>query len=127
MKRSGLASLAVLLAVPACFGQEVNPIEEDPGEAGVIIEVVGYERDDPSGNVMLTFELTSDREYQTVLVNGEVADETGTVLATSSASPLEVEPGQSYRGDMVLAPAGDAEGELTCRAELDFAQDPIGG
>jgi hypothetical protein len=53
-------------------------------------------------------------------------DGTGTVLDTSSAS-LEVQPGETYRGEMVHVPVGEVEGELACEAELDFAQDPIGG
>lgn len=125
--RSGLLALVASLALPACFGGDPNPIEDDPGQAGVAIEVVGCELDSASGNVMLTFELTSEREYQSVLVNGRVTDDTGTVLDTSTASLLDVRPGQAYRGDMVLVPAGTVEGELTCEAELDFAQDPIGG
>jgi hypothetical protein len=123
--RSKLLTVAALL-LTACLEGDPNPIEEDPGEAGVTIDVVGCERDEVTGNVMLTFELTSEQEYQSVLVNGEVRDATGTVLATSSASLLEVRPGQTYRGDMVLSPAGEVEGELTCDAQLDFAQDPIG-
>jgi hypothetical protein len=117
---------ATALALASCFGGDVDPLEEDPGEAEVTIEVVGCDRDDVSGNVTLLFELTSEREYQSVLVNGSVRDATGTVLATSTASLIEVRPGQTYRGDMVLAPAGDVQGELTCDAELEFAQDPIG-
>jgi hypothetical protein len=126
VKRSRLALLA-LLVLPACFGGDLNPIEEDQGDAGVSIEVVGCQRDQVTGNVTLTFELTSENEYQSVLVNGTVKDETGTVLDTSTASLVEVKPGQTYRGEMILAPAGDVEGELSCEAGLDFAQDPIGG
>jgi hypothetical protein len=125
VKRSRLA--LALLVLPACFGGDLNPIEEDQGDAGVSIEVVGCRRDQVTGNVTLTFELTSENEYQSVLVNGTVKDETGTVLDTSTASLVEVKPGQTYRGEMILAPAGDVEGELSCEAGLDFAQDPIGG
>ncbi len=44
----------------------------------------------------------------------------------AAASLVEVKPGQTYRGEVILAPAGDVDGELTCEAGLDFA-DPIGG
>jgi hypothetical protein len=88
---------------------------------------VACELDPAVGNVNLEFELTSEREYQTVLVNGRVMDETGAVLDTSSASLLEVKPGQTYRGEMVLSPVGDVQGDMECGAELGLAQDPIGG
>jgi hypothetical protein len=127
VKRSRRAPLVALLLLPACFGGDLNPIEEDPGDAGVTIDVVDCKRDQVSGNVTLTFELTSESEYQSILVNGTVKDDTGTVLDTGTASLVEVKPGQTYRGEMILAPAGDVEGELTCEADLDFAQDPIGG
>jgi hypothetical protein len=68
-----------------------------------------------------------DKGTPRVLVNGTVKDDTGTVLDTSTASLVEVRPVQTYRGEMILAPAGDVEGELSCEAGLDFAQDPIGG
>jgi hypothetical protein len=126
VKRSRLAAL-VLLVLPACFGGDLNPIEEDPGDAGVRIDVVGCQRDEVSGNVTLTFELTSEKGYQSVLVNGTVKDDTGTILDTGTASLVEVKPGQTYRGEMILAPAGDVEGERACEGGLDFAQDPIGG
>jgi hypothetical protein len=128
VKQGWLVPVAVaLLGLASCFGGDLNPIEDDPAEAGVSIEVVACELDPAIGNVNLEFELTSENEYQTVLVNGRVMDETGTVLDTSSASLLEVRPGQTYRGEMVLTPVGDVQGELACEAELDFAQDPIGG
>jgi hypothetical protein len=127
VKRSRLAPLLALLILPACYGGDLNPIEEDLGDAGVTIDVVGCQRDQVSGNVTLTFELTSENEYQSILVNGTVEDDSGTVLHTSTASLVEVEPGQTYRGEMILAQAGDVEGEVTCEADLDFAQDPIGG
>jgi hypothetical protein len=126
MRRSRLAALLAVVLLPGCFGGDLNPIEEDPGDAGVTIDVVGCQRDAVSGNVTLTFELTSESEYQSVLVNGTVKDDTGTVLDTGTASLVEVKPGQTYRGEMILAPAGDIQGELTCEAGLDFAQDPIG-
>jgi hypothetical protein len=126
MKRSRLTALVAVLLLPACFGGDLNPIEEDPEDAGVTTEVVGCQHDPVSGNVTLTFELTSESEYQSVLVNGTVKDDTGTVLDTGTASLVEVRPGQTYRGEMILIPAGDFQGELTCEAGLDFAQDPIG-
>ncbi len=50
-----------------------------------------------SGNVTLTFELTSENEYRSVLVNGRIKDDTGTFLDTGTASLVEVKPGQTYR------------------------------
>jgi hypothetical protein len=109
-----LAAVA-LLGLASCFGGDLNPIEDDPADARVSIEVVACDLDSVSGNVNLGFELTSDREYQTVLVNGRVTDGTGTVLDTSSASLLEVQPGETYRGEMVLVPVGEVEGRARVR------------
>lgn len=119
--------MVALVLLPACFGGDVNQIEEDPGEARITIDVVGCQRDRVSGNVTLTFELTSEEEYQSVLVNGRVTDAAGTIVDTGTASLPEVQPRQTYRGEMVLAPAGDVQAELTCQADLEFAQDPVGG
>jgi hypothetical protein len=100
-----LLTVAVLL-LTACFGGDPNPIEEDPGEAGVTIDVVGCERDEVTGNVMLTFELTSENEYQSVLVNGEVRDASGTVLAPAAPRCSRSGPARPTAGTWSSHPPG---------------------
>ncbi len=114
--------IALVLGGTACFGGDFNPLEEDPEEAGITIEVTACEHNADIGNITATFELTSEEEYSTVLVNGEATDESGVVIATSSTSLINVQPGRTYRDSMVLStPAAPPEGEVSCDVTLDFA------
>jgi hypothetical protein len=121
-----LLVLAALLA-PACSGVDLNPVEQDEERAGITIRVVGCEPDPGTGIVTMTYEIQSEREYQAVVVNGRLKDESGVVLATSSGSVTDVSPGETYRGEMVLSPAGEPQGELDCEATLELATEPFGG
>jgi hypothetical protein len=101
-------------------------VEQDEGEAGITLEVVDCALDEGTGNVTMTYEVRSEREYDVVLVEGRVKDDSGTVVASSSGSVQNVAPGEAYRAEMVLSPAGETQGELDCEASLDLATEPFG-
>ena len=113
----------------ACFGDglgDLNPVERDAGEAGIRIEVVGCELDETTGNVTSTVEVTSEREYSTVLVDFKLVDAQGTVVASTSTSATGVRPGETYRLEMPLSPAGELGEGFTCEADLNLATEPFG-
>ena len=116
------------LITTACFGDlsDVNPVERDAGEAGIQIEVVGCELDETTGNVTATVEVTSEREYSTILVNFELVDAQGTVVANTSTSASNVQPVETYRLEMPLSPAGELGEAFTCEADLSLATEPFG-
>ena len=120
--------LAALVST-ACFGDELgdlNPVERDAGEAGINIEVMGCQLDETTGNVTATVEVTSEQEYETILVDFELVDAQGTVVATTSTSATNVQPGETYRLEMPLAPAGELGEGFTCEADLNLATEPFG-
>jgi hypothetical protein len=59
--------------------------------------VVGCELDETTGNVTSTVEVTSERGYSTVLVDFELVDARGTVVASTSTSASNVRPRETYR------------------------------
>jgi hypothetical protein len=131
MRGNALRILAVIVGIvsTACFGDglgDLNPVERDAGEAGVRIEVVGCELDETTGNVTSTVEVTSEKEYSTVLVDFKLVDSQGTVVASSSTSASNVSPGQTYRLEMPLSPAGELGEGFTCEADLNLATEPFG-
>jgi hypothetical protein len=50
----------------------------------------------------------------------------GTVVATTSTSATNVQPGETYRLEMPLSPAGELGEGFTCEADLQLATEPIG-
>ena len=131
MRGNALRILAVIIGIvsTACFGDglgDLNPVERDAGEAGVRIEVVACELDETTGNVMSTVEVTSEKEYSTVLVDFKLVDSQGTVVASSSTSASNVRPGETYRLEMPLSPAGELGEGFTCEADLNLATEPFG-
>lgn len=130
----GVSALRILVVITgivstACFGDglgDLNPVERDAGEAGIRIEVVGCELDEAIGNVTSTVEVTSEREYSTVLVDFRLVDAQGTVVASSSTSATGVRPGETYRLEMPLSPAGELGEGFTCEADLNLATEPFG-
>jgi hypothetical protein len=117
--------IVAMLFGSACIS-DINPLERDAGRAGVDIEVVGCELDEGTGNVTETVEVTSDKEYLTILINVKLKDAQGTVVTSSSTSASNVKPGETYRLQLPLTPAGDLGPGFTCEADLDFATEPIG-
>jgi hypothetical protein len=118
-------AIAVLLSGPACIS-DINPLERDAGNAGIHIEVVGCDLDQGTGNVTETVEVISDKEYLTILIDFKLKDAQGTVVASSSTSASNVKPGETYRLQLPLTPAGDLGPGFACEAGLDFATEPIG-
>ncbi len=121
-------TMAVALATAGCFGGDIdlNPVERDAGEAGIRIEVVGCEFDETTGNVTETVEVTSDKEYTTVLIDFKLVDAQGVVVASSSTSASNVQPGETYRLELPLTPSGDLGTGFTCEADLSLATEPFG-
>lgn len=129
MTRSLRLCLAVVCALTlgAC-ADAFNPLETDQGEAGIDLQVTGCEYDTTSTVAKAIFELTSEKEYNTILVNGELSDESGVVIATTSTSVTGVEPGKTYREELVFGGlSSEPEGELTCDVSFDFASGGFGG
>jgi len=130
----GVSALRILVVITgivstACFGDglgDLNPVERDAGEAGIRIEVVGCELDEAIGNVTSTVEVTSEKEYSTVLVDFKLVDAQGTVVASSSTSASNVRPDETYRLEMPLSPAGELGEGFTCEADLNLATEPFG-
>ena len=126
--------LRVLLMVGAfgstgCFGShlgDISPVERDAAEAGITIETTGCEFDETTGNVTATVEVTSEKEYEAILIDIELVDAAGTVVATTSTSATNVQPGETYRLEMPLSPAGELGEGFTCEAELNLATEPFG-
>lgn len=130
MGGSALRILVVIAGIvsTACFGDglgDLNPVERDAGQAGIRIEVVGCELDETTGNVTATVEVTSEREYSTVLVDFKLVDAQGIVVASTSTSATGVRPGETYRLEMPLSPAGELGEGFTCEADLNLATEPF--
>jgi hypothetical protein len=123
-----LLAVAAALTLAAC-GDLFNPLETDPNEAGIDLRVVGCEYDTTSTVAKAIFELSSaEKEYATILVNGELSDESGVVIATSSTSVNGVEPGKTYRKELVFGGlSSEPQGELVCDVSFDFASGGFGG
>lgn len=121
------AALALaLIAGVGCSPADLNPVEEDAGEAGISLRVVGCEPDPQTGIYTITYEVESEQEYNVVLVDGRLKDTSGVIVASSSGSVTNVAPGEVYRQEMVLSPSGEPEGTLDCEASLDLATEPLG-
>ena len=123
MRRPLLAVLGLALFVGAC---NFNPLETDQKEAGIKLEVVGCDQDPTSGVVTATIELTSEKEYSTILLQGEVSDESDVVIATTSSSVVGVLPGKTYRKELIFGGIPEPQGQITCDVTFDFASEGIG-
>ena len=93
---------------------------------GISIEITGCELDEATSNVTATVELTSEKEYVAILVDFELIDAQGTVVATTPTSATNVQPGETHRLEMPLVPAGELGEGFTCEAELNLATEPLG-
>ena len=113
----------VVLLLPAC-SDLFNPLEDDPEEAGITINVVECEVDE-SGVPRATAEVTSEQAHDNVLLRGELIGDDGVVLQQTSTSLQGVKPGRTYRTRLTFGSISkeDAEGKLDCVVELDFATD----
>lgn len=120
-----LPAVMVCLLLGAC--SMFNPLETDQEEAGIDLKVVGCEQDPTSGVAQAIIELTSEKEYSTILLQGELSDESGVVIATTSSSVVGVQPGKTYRKELIFGGIPEAQGELSCNVTFDFASAGIGG
>lgn len=124
--KKALALLPLVVLLVGC-ADAFNPLETDAGEAGIDLEVVGCEYDPTTTVATATFEIRSDKEYSTILVNGELSDDSGAVIATTSNSVSGVEPGKTYRKEMVFGLTSEPEGQIRCDVSFDFANPGFGG
>ena len=122
--RKSLLVLVVLL-LPGCF-DALNPLERDADEAGVTIRVDKCEQDRTSEVVTATYTVTSEQDYDNVLLDGKLKDATGTVVASTSGSVQNVKAGEPVQNVMSLSPQGSYEKPLDCEITLNFAQQPLG-
>ena len=114
------------LALGAC-ADAFNPLETNPEDAGINLTVTGCTYDQTTTLATATFELTSaEKEYDTILVNGELSDASGVVIATTSTSVSGVEPGKTYREDMVFSLTTPPDGEIACDVSFEFANAGFG-
>ncbi|HWC32939.1 MAG TPA: hypothetical protein VG709_07405 [Actinomycetota bacterium] len=122
MRKSPL--MLVVLLLPACF-DAFNPLEDDPEEAGVSVEVVACDVDETSGVATATAEVTSTEPHDSVLLRGELIGEDGTVLHQSATSVQNIEPGRTYRARITFGALSrqDRRQDLECDVQLDFAAD----
>ena len=119
------AATSLLLALFACSG--LNPLETDKEDAGIELKVVDCTYDETTMLAKASFELTSEKEYDTILVNGELSDESGVVISTTSTSVSGVEPGKTYRNEMVFGSTEKPQGEISCAVDFEFANAGFGG
>ncbi len=124
MRAPRFALLAVVVAAAAGCSA-FDPLERDPEQAGVRINVERCEQDEVSEVVSTTFTVRSEEDYDVVLVDGKLKDATGLVVATSSTSVSNVTANEPTQGVMSLSPQGDYEKPLDCEITLNFAQRPV--
>lgn len=117
--------MPLVLALAACA--DFNPLETDQGDAGIDLQVVGCEYDTTTTVATATFELTSEQEYATILVNGELSDDSDAVIATTSTAVTGVDPGKTYREEMVFGVTSEPQGEIRCDVSFEFANQGFGG
>jgi hypothetical protein len=121
-----LLVVVAALALTAC-GDLFNPLETDPGDAGIKLQVTACEYDQTTTVATATYELTSEKEYNTILLNGELSDASGVVIATTAGSLSGVQPGKTYRDEMVFGLSSEPEGQVSCDVTFDFANPGFGG
>ena len=116
-----LVALTVAALVLAGCSSLFNPLEGDAEEAGVDLEVVGCEFDATTKVAKAIVEVTSEKDYSTILLNGELTDASGIVIATTSGSLTGVNAGKTYRHELVFGLQGEPEGEVACDVTMEFA------
>jgi hypothetical protein len=115
----GLVGLGALLLSAGCNLVEPT-IEPIQGTENVTVNVVACDFDPTTGLATATFELTSEEEYSSVLLQGELSDQSQIVIGTGSGSVLGVQPGKTYRDQIVFSLTGEPEGQVTCDVRVDL-------
>lgn len=123
--RARLLVPVALVAVTTAGCQLFDPLERDQEDAGITITVDRCEQDETTEIVNASFTVTSEEDYDVVLIDGKLKDATETVVASSSTSVSNVAAGERHQGNMVLSPSGSYETPLECELELNFAQRPV--
>lgn len=118
-----LIRLAALGAFLAGMGCAPDPVIEQipPGGEDISVNVLTCEFDPTTGLANATFELTSQEDYSTVLLRGELSDETGIVIGTGTGSATNVVAGTPYRDDLVFSLSSEPEGGVSCDVSIDLA------
>jgi hypothetical protein len=119
MPRVALA-VGALLIVTGCGGERI--LEQiPPGGEDITVNVLSCNFDATTGLASAGFELTSEQEYRTVLLRGELSDESGIVIGTGTGSATDLKPGTPYRDEMVFSLSSEPEGEVSCNVAVDLA------
>lgn len=97
-------------------------IEQIPGRGeNLSIDVVACNVDPATGLATATFELTSKVPYGSILLRGEMSDENGVVVGTGTGALSVVQPGKTYREDIVFSLSGEPQGRVDCDVSVELA------
>jgi hypothetical protein len=122
VRRTGwVVLLWIALTLPACglFGPTIEQIPS--GGENITVNVTACEFDPTTGLATASFELISEEEYSSVLLNGELSEESGIVVGTGTGAVNGVEPDTTYRDDIVFSLSGEPEGDVSCNVTVELA------
>ena len=114
----GTLAAAALIVAAGCGERIIEQIP--PGGEDIDIDILSCDFDPATGLATAQFQLTSEQEYASVLLQGELSDD-GIVIGTGTGSATGLEPGVPYRGEMVFSLASEPDGEVTCDVFIDLA------
>jgi hypothetical protein len=116
---AGTLAFAVVLSTAACRERLLEQIPS--GGKNITINVTACDLDRATGLATATFELTSREEYSSVLLNAQLSDESGIVIGIGTGAVNGVEPGTTYRDDILFSVSGEPEGEVSCNVGVELA------
>jgi hypothetical protein len=109
----------VVLSTAACRERLLEQIPS--GGKNITINVTACDFDPTTGLATATFELTSKEEYSSVLLNAQLSEESGIVVGTGTGAVNGVEPGTTYRDDILFSVSGEPEGDVSCNVGVELA------
>lgn len=96
-------------------------VERLPTGGDVTVNVVACDLDPATGLATATFELTAEEEYSSLLLHGELSDQSDVVFGTGTGSVTGVQPGKTYRDDIRFTLTGEPQGQVTCDVRVELA------
>jgi hypothetical protein len=114
-----MLAVGAILGTTACGERILEQIP--PGGEDISVNVLSCGFDATTGLATATFELTSEQEYGSVLLRGELSDQSGIIIGTGTGSATGLEPGVPYRDEMVFSLSSEPEGDVTCDVSIDLA------
>lgn len=115
---SALAFVAVLSSA-ACRERLLEQLPS--GGKNITINVTTCDFDRATGLATASFELTSREEYSSVLLNAQLSDESGIVIGIGTGAVNGVQPGTTYRDDILFSVTGEAQGDVSCNIAVELA------